>query len=76
MRASFGCPLLRLMPSWGKLYLTWASRSQEAKTTEAQRTQRKVVRDTASSAMYIVILLFVWIAALSAGNVLYGLRGR
>jgi hypothetical protein len=35
----------------------------------------KVVRDTISSAMYIVILLFVWIAAFSAGNVLYELGG-
>ena len=35
----------------------------------------RVVRDTTSSAMYIVILLFVWIAAFSAGNVLYEMGG-
>jgi hypothetical protein len=35
----------------------------------------RVVRDTISSAMYIVIFLFVWIAAMCAGNVLYELGG-
>jgi hypothetical protein len=35
----------------------------------------KVVRNTTSSAMYIVILLFVWIAAMCAGNVLHEIEG-
>lgn len=34
-----------------------------------------VVRDTISSAMYIVILLFVWIVAFGVGNILYELGG-
>ena len=36
----------------------------------------EVVRDTISSAMYIVIFLFIWIVAMCAGNVLYEMGGR
>jgi hypothetical protein len=35
----------------------------------------RVVRDHMSSAMYIVIFLFVWIAAFSAGNILHEMGG-
>jgi len=35
----------------------------------------EVVRDTISSARYILIFLFIWIAAMCAGNVLYEMGG-